>query len=90
MGSVLDDSGRISYHRSMTTILSEKGQITLPKAFRTSLGLKTGTELEISEVNGHLVLRKLIPSGSENSWRGKGQLPPGFTSGDDYLTRTRG
>jgi len=39
----------------MKTVVSERGQITLPKAVRVSLGLKPGTVLEISVVNGQLV-----------------------------------
>jgi len=42
----------------MTTIVSEKGQITIPKALRERLGLRTGQVLEVREERGRLVLAK--------------------------------
>ncbi len=73
----------------MTTIVSEKGQITLPKALRVSLGLKAGAELEVSEVDGRLVLEKVSATDPAARWRGRGTLPEGFASGADYLASVR-
>ena len=42
----------------MKTIVSEKGQITIPKAVRTKLGLRPGTVLELDAEKGRLVGRK--------------------------------
>lgn len=42
----------------MTTTVSEKGQITIPKPLRERLGLRTGQVLEVREERGRLVLAK--------------------------------
>lgn len=42
----------------MKTVVGEKGQVTIPKALRESLGLTPGTTLEIHEEAGALVARK--------------------------------
>lgn len=72
----------------MTAILSEKGQITIPKAIRDSLGLDAGTVIEFNAVNGRLVGRKRIAEDVFKKWRGHGALPKGMAV-DDYLKRTR-
>ena len=72
----------------MKAIVSEKGQITIPKVLRESLGLKTGTKLEFSEEEGRLVARKVLESDVFQRWRGRGRLPVGQNV-DDYLKRSR-
>jgi antitoxin PrlF len=42
----------------MKTIVSEKGQITIPKPLRVRLGLRKGQVLEVSEEKGKLVMSK--------------------------------
>ncbi len=54
----LDKYGRNSYFISMKTIVSEKGQITIPKPLRARLGLRTGQVLDVQERSGRLVLTK--------------------------------
>jgi antitoxin PrlF len=44
----------------MKTILSEKGQITIPKAVRDRLGLRAGQVLEVKEERGRIVLTKRV------------------------------
>lgn len=44
----------------MKAIISEKGQVTIPKQIRDRLGLKPGTVLEFTLVNGEIVGRKLL------------------------------
>lgn len=39
-----------------TTIVSEKGQITIPKRLRDRMGLRKGQVLEIREQHGRLIL----------------------------------
>jgi len=73
----------------MKTIVSERGQITLPKAVRISLGLRPGTILEISVVDGQLVGTKGESTDPLLYWRGRGTLPGGFADIDDYLKQTR-
>jgi antitoxin PrlF len=72
----------------MNAILSEKGQITIPKALRDSLGLAAGMEIEFTEENGRLVGRKLLRNDPFAQWKGKGRLPQA-ESVDDYLRRIR-
>jgi len=42
----------------MKTVVSEKGQITIPKPLRVQLGLRTGQVLEVREERGRLVMSK--------------------------------
>ena len=43
----------------MKTIVSEKGQITIPKALRDRLGLEPGQVLDFREQKGRLIAEKL-------------------------------
>jgi len=71
----------------MKTTVSEKGQITIPKAVRTKLGLRPGTVLELEAERGRLVGRKA--SGRDIVDEIYGSLPLD-ESVDDYLERARG
>ena len=42
----------------MKTIVSEKGQVTIPKPLRVRLGIRTGQVLEVNEDRGRLVMSK--------------------------------
>jgi len=42
----------------MKAIVSEKGQVTIPKALRTKLGIQHGTVLEFDAVEGKLIAVK--------------------------------
>jgi len=44
----------------MKSIVSEKGQVTIPKPVRDSLGLQPGVAVEFFEENGRLIGRKLV------------------------------
>lgn len=77
-----------SYINSMKTTVSEKGQITIPKAAREALGIKPGTVLEIAVEEGRLVGHKKETTDPITKWRGRGHLPIG-NSVDDYLSRVR-
>ncbi len=50
---------------SYTISISSKGQIVIPAELRRSLGLATGTQLRVTESEGHLILspvgEQLIP-----------------------------
>ncbi len=72
----------------MKAIVSQKGQVTIPKACRDKLGLKTGTVLDFEAIDGTLVARKMQQEDVFSKWRGKGRLPGG-QGVDDYLKRTR-
>lgn len=44
----------------MKSIVSEKGQVTIPKPLRDSLAIVAGTELDFSEEDGKLVARTVM------------------------------
>jgi AbrB family looped-hinge helix DNA binding protein len=44
----------------MKSIVSEKGQVTIPKSLRDSLAIRPGTELDFVEENGALVARRVV------------------------------
>ena len=73
----------------MKTILSEKGQITIPKPLRDRLGLRPGTVIEFEAAEGRLIGTKKMGADPVAKWRGRGRLPRGL-SVDDYLRRSRG
>ena len=72
----------------MKAIVSEKGQVTIPKRCRDKLGLRPGTVLEFEDVQGTLVARKAQTEDVFKKWRGKATLPDGLKV-DDYLARIR-
>jgi AbrB family looped-hinge helix DNA binding protein len=43
----------------MKSRITEKGQVTVPKALRLRLGLRPGDELEFEEVDGSLVAQRV-------------------------------
>ncbi len=45
----------------MRTKVSEKGQITVPKALRDRLGIRPGDELDLIDDGGRLVASKALP-----------------------------
>ena len=49
---------KISYHICMTSTISSKGQITVPKGVRDQLGLRTGTTVEFELTDNGVLLRK--------------------------------
>ena len=78
-----------SYNASMKSIVSEKGQVTIPKAIRDRLGLTPGTEVEFEAESGRLVGRKALTEDPLRKWRGAGHLPV-RGSVDSYLETVRG
>jgi antitoxin PrlF len=42
----------------MHSVISEKGQITVPKPLRERLGIRPGDRLEFTEDQGHIVVSK--------------------------------
>lgn len=72
----------------MKAVLSEKGQVTIPKKIRMEYGLEPGTVLDFVEEEGAILVRKVLPANPIRSWRGKGKLP-GSGTVDNYLQRSR-
>jgi len=73
----------------MNAVLSEKGQVTIPKAIRDDLGLTAGAILDFQEDHGVIIVRKIVDENPISAWRGRGQLP-GMLSVMDYLNAARG
>jgi antitoxin PrlF len=75
----------------MTAIVSEKGQVTIPKPVRDKLGLRPGTKLEFVADNGKLIGQKQIEDDPFRKWRGKGTGVVKKMGGiDEYLRHVRG
>ena len=72
----------------MKATLSQRGQVTIPKSCRDTLGLKSGVVLDFEAVDGVLVARKVQPEDVFRKWRGRGRIP-GEASVDEYLARLR-
>lgn len=70
----------------MKTIVSEKGQITIPKRLRHQLGLKPGVVIEFASEGGKLVGRKQSAEEPLLRWLGKGT---GAATTDSYLKSIR-
>lgn len=77
------------YYDCMKAIVSVKGQVTIPKAIRSRLGIKPGTVLEFTAEEGRLVAVKDQRDDALSRWRGRGRLPGGQTV-DEYLQEVRG
>jgi AbrB family looped-hinge helix DNA binding protein len=73
----------------MKSSVSEKGQVTIPKAIRTRLGLRPGTILEFRAEAGRLIATKAMAEDVFRKWRGRGRLP-GSIAVDAYIRRARG
>lgn len=72
----------------MNAIVSEKGQVTIPKDIRDRLALNPGTVLEFTAEKGQLIARKKEEADIFKKWRGRGKLPVGKST-DDYLKAIR-
>ncbi len=79
--------GRHSYHQSMKTTVSEKGQITIPKAVRTRLGIRPGQVLDVHDEGGRLIASKVV--GADPVQRVYGILRLGKST-DQMLEELRG
>lgn len=73
----------------MKTTVSKKGEITIPKAIRDSVGIRAGTILDVEESEVGVVLRKRQENDPIGEWLGKGRLPVGKNV-DEYLDLIRG
>ena len=71
----------------MKSTLTEKGQVTIPKPLRDSLGLEPGQELEFEEQGGTLVVRRVTPVDPLRRLVG---VVRERTDVDAYLAETRG
>lgn len=72
----------------MKAIVSEKGQVTIPKACRDRLGLQAGSVLDFETHDGKLVAVKQQSRDVFSKWRGRAKLP-GNRNVDQYLDMIR-
>ena len=72
----------------MNSVVSEKGQVTIPKALRVRLGIEAGVVLDFTEEQGRLVAKKVVNDDPVSRWRGKGHLPVGDDV-DEYVNLVR-
>lgn len=71
----------------MKSIVSEKGQVTIPKALRAKLGLRPGTVLDFEADRGRLVGRKTGARDVIDELYGSLKMDEPV---DDYIERIRG
>ena len=71
----------------MKSVVSEKGQVTIPKAVRTKLGLRAGTVVEFEAERGRLIGRK---TGTRDAIDEVYGSLPMDESVDEYVERARG
>ena len=72
-----------------TAIVSEKGQVTIPKAIRDRLGLRNGTKIAFLDDEGLILGAKVIEDDPFASVWGIVKLPDGVTV-DDLINEIRG
>ena len=68
-------------------MVSEKGQVTIPKAVRSKLGLRPGTVLEFEADRGRLIGRKAGGGDVIDELYGSLKMDE---SVDEYIERVRG
>lgn len=69
----------------MKAVVSEKGQVTIPKQVRDRLGIEPGQELEFSDEDGRLVARKVTGRNPVDAVYGILDLPGSTDSMMDEL-----
>lgn len=70
----------------MKAIVSEKGQVTIPKPVRERLGLRSGVAMEFFEENGRLIGCKVETADPVSAVTGIIKL----VKVDEYLDKVRG
>ena len=71
----------------MKRVVSERGQVTIPKALRERLGIRAGEVLDFEEDNGRLVARKVAGGDPVDAVYGLIKLPRGT---DAFVEDLRG
>ena len=70
----------------MKSIVSEKGQVTIPKVLRDRLGLRAGTTLDFQDEGGRLTAVKVLGDSINSAF---GVLKSGRSS-DEIIEELRG
>jgi AbrB family looped-hinge helix DNA binding protein len=71
----------------MRAVVSEKGQVTIPKSVRDRLGIRPGEVLDFDDEQGRLVARKVSDADPVDEVYGILELPGGT---DAHLEAARG
>jgi antitoxin PrlF len=66
-----------TYSLDMKAVVSERGQVTIPKKLRLRLGIRPGEVLDFEEEHGVLVGRKVARADPVDALYGILQLPGG-------------
>jgi len=69
--------------------LTSKGQVTLPKAVREKLGVHSGEEVGFEEIDGRLIITKVLTHSPFEKWQGRLEHLRGRRS-DDLVKEARG
>lgn len=74
----------------MKAIVSEKGQVTIPKMLRESLGIRPGDVIEFrEEEGGRLIGKRVVTDDPFKNVRRIAELPDGM-SVDEFIDDIRG
>ena len=84
---LVEKPGKKCYLSGMNAVVSEKGQVTIPKALRDRLGIHAGQVLAFEEEEGRLVARKVMPADPLATAWGILQVA---RSSDEILSELRG
>jgi antitoxin PrlF len=71
------------------TTMTSKGQVTIPKRMRQTLGLKPGSEVGFELVNGQVVVKKAARTGKSKFAKVRGTLRDRLST-DQILSLLRG
>lgn len=71
----------------MSTLVGERGQITIPKPIRDRLGITPGMALEVHEEGGTILIRKPGIGAALERWAGVAENPYGDT--DRFISAVR-
>jgi AbrB family looped-hinge helix DNA binding protein len=71
----------------MKAVVSEKGQVTIPKRLRERLGIRAGEQLDFEEEGGRLVATKVTERDAIDQLYGSLKLP---ASTDELMEALRG
>lgn len=79
------------YNMTYTSVITSKGTVTIPAAFRKQLGLKEGTRVEFANQDGQLFVRPVISwqemqTLNQSILRENNSKPEPYNSGDGFKT----